>query len=504
MKKLLIIPLFFMILSCAYDDSDNLYNHAYTNIQGDTSAPLIKENFLTIGNNQVNYNKSKTFHTLIYQAQSTVTNNYTITNGYSISANGQQVQDIRPVHPVFPKQADIEKDIKEKINDINKNFQQFAYKNNIKSIDKNTNIIKRTIPQSVTIGTKWENINLLNVDNDTFSTISATCIAVSENAYFFLQDGLTTLTNEQITEITTAFDKDYNLIHQYYGEETDTDGNGKVSFLIADLPDGLLGFFYTADKYSQQYLQQNIKSNEADVLYVNYNYFANDKWTLYQTDLKATFIHEFQHMVLFDSRTRLNLNPDVGTWLNEGLSMLSEYYAGYSAPLYNYLYNYFSINQGISLITNDSSQDYGLSYLFVRYLQIRFGDDFIKKIYSSAYTGIMAVEEAVGMDFNELFLDFVKMILVTGRNVTTDTRYNIEEFNYIEGTEGYTRNGFNLASLIDEVYSYNSEDSHFITSTGYNNKQLGMYGFAITRWSGNIDYITLSGSNSIAGMYSAW
>lgn len=108
------------------------------------------------------------------------------------------------------------------------------------------------------------------------------------------------------------------------------------------------------------------------------------------------------------------------------------------------------------------------------------------------------------MDFNELFLDFTKMILLTGRGVTIDTRYNIEEFNYPEGSEGYNRNGFNLAALIDEVYSLYGDDSNFITSIGYNNKSLGMYGFALTKWSGNIDNITLSGSNGIAGMYGSW
>ena len=209
-------------------------------------------------------------------------------------------------------------------------------------------------------------------------------------------------------------------------------------------------------------------------------------------------------MVLFDSRSRLGLNPDVNVWLNEGLSMLSEYYGGYAAPHYRYIGGYFEVNQGISLITDSSSQDYGLSYLFVRYLQIRFGDDIIKKLYASQYSGIKAVEEAVNMDFNELF-DFTKMILVTGRNVTTDTRYNIEEFNYPEGSEGYNRNGFNLAALIDEVYSLYSRNNYFITSTGYNNKSLEMYGFTITKWNGNIDNITLSSSSKgIAGMYASW
>ena len=499
MKKLLVIPLFFILLSCADDNSNNIDNIT----SNDFTTPIVSENSLVLGVNHVDYDKSKTFNTLIYQAREPAGDEDFIENSYDISANGRQVHNIKPNHPVFPRTSATEKNIKESINDLNQNLQQATYNNNIKPINKNSSVLKRTMPKTVEIGTKWENIYLLDINNDTYSTINATCIAISENAYFFLQDGLEPLTDEQITAIAAAFDKDYNIIHQYYGKETDTDGNGKVSFLIAELSEGLFGFFYSADKYNSHDLPDNIKSNEADVLYVNHYYFQNDYET-YQTDLKATFIHEFQHMVLFDSRSRLNLNPSISRWINEGLSMLAEYYGEYTTPHYRYISSYFLQNQGISLITDDSSQDYGLSYLFIRYLQIRFGDGFIKKLYSSAYTGIKAVEESVNTGFNELFLDFTKMILVTGRNVTTDNKYNIQEFNYSEGTEGYNRNGLNPASLIDEVYSYKSDDNHFITSTGYNNKQLGMYGFAITRWSDNIDNITLSGSNGISGMYSAW
>ena len=501
MKKLFIIPLFLILLSCA-DDSSNSVNNKNISTS-DFTTPLVSENALILGVNQVNYDKNKTFNTLIYQAQEPANSSYLVRNSYSISANMQQQETVTQ-NAVLPKKFSVEKGAKENLIDINKDMQQYALANNINPIDTNSSSLYRTIPQTVEIGTKWENIYLLDINSNKYSIINATCIAVSDHAYFFLQDGLAHLTDEQITEITTSFDKDYNIVHQYYGEETDTDGNGKVSFLIANFSQGLFGFFTSVDKYAPQDIPAMYKTNEADVLYVNYYYFKND-WEKYQTDLKATFIHEFQHMVLFDSRSRLGLNPDVNVWLNEGLSMLSEYYGGYAAPHYRYIGGYFEVNQGISLITDSSSQDYGLSYLFVRYLQIRFGDSFIKKIYTSQYTDIRAVEEAVNMDFNELFLDFTKMILVTGRNVTTDTRYNIEEFNYPEGSQGYNRNGFNLAALIDEVYSLYSRNNYFITSTGYNNKSLEMYGFTITKWAGNIDNITLSSSSKgIAGMYASW
>ena len=81
------------------------------------------------------------------------------------------------------------------------------------------------------------------------------------------------------------------------------------------------------------------------------------------------------------------------------------------------------------------------------------------------------------MNFNELFLDFTKMILVTGRifpsskvsilqpAIFLSVKYFSREFSGHD-SDGYNKNGFNLASLIDEVYSYNRQDSHFITYSG--------------------------------------
>ena len=44
------------------------------------------------------------------------------------------------------------------------------------------------------------------------------------------------------------------------------------------------------------------------------------------------------------------------------------------------------------------------------------------------------------------------MILLTGRGVTDDSRYNISAFNHAEGTAGYAENGFCLYQLIDDIY----------------------------------------------------
>lgn len=506
MKKLVITLSLFslMITGCA-----DIFNISSSDLQtgsngsgsssgtgGDTGSVVLAENGLFAGSNILDYDKSKQLRTLTYYAGNKY-GDYKSKLSYTISSDNNIVAK----EQIYNKKSIKKLRAKEQLNEDIKNFQIYAENKGIKPIEKKEGIQFRTAPQTVTVNTKWNNVYVMN-RNRTFKTINTTCIAVSNHAYFFLEDRLTKPTDEQIKAITEAFDKDYETIHKYYGEEEDTDGNGKVSFIIADFDEGLFGFFYTADKYLNSQIPAEIKSNESDVLYVNHKFFAADKWKKYATDVKATFIHEFQHMVLFDSRSRMKLSPNIETWINEGLSMLSEYYGNYGAPHYNYIAGYFNINQGKSLITNDSSVDYGLSYLFIRYLQIRFGDEIVKKIYSSKKSGTQMIEDATGMDFDELYLDFTKMVLVTGRGITLDKRYNIEEFNGIEGSETYNRNGFNLANIIDEVISRNSKNQLFLTDFGYRN-ELSLYGFQITKWSTSPNILNLQSTN-IKGMYYSW
>lgn len=466
------------------------------------------KNQLLYGRNILDYDNTKQLHTLIYRAGDknglhTDKSAYTLSSDNNVAAKENIYSKKSAVKPLSAK---------EKINEANIKFQLYAENAGLKPIEKNDNTMYKTAPQTVEVGTKWDNVYVQDFENNNnpFKTINATCIAVSNHAYFFLEDGLTKPTEDKIQAITEAFDKDYEIIHQYYGEETDTDGNGKVSFMIYDFSEIYYGFFYTADKFLNSDIsasdipaEEKVKSNESDVLYINHKFFTDENWTKYSTDVKATFIHEFQHMVLYDSRSRDGLSPNVARWINEGLSMLSEYYGNYGAPHYNYIASYFNKEQGKSLIHTDADLSYGLSYLFLRYLQIRFGDDVVKKIYASNRDGTQMIEEATGMDFDELYTDFIQMILVTGRGITTDKRYNIEEFNGMQGSEIYNRTGFNLSEVIDEVYSYNASNQLFITNTG-NTRELPLYGFQITKWSSQPQTLTLQGDTKTKGIYNAW
>ncbi len=459
------------------------------------------------GNNKIlDYSKDKMLITSVYFNDKNNTEN---TNAY-FTINGNITPAIQQTN-FYNYYQKINKEIseKEKFKQYLAGIEKEISESNIKPINpyyKNQYSLK-TVPENITVGTKWNNVYIATMDGGSrpYNVVNATCIAVSKYAYFFLQDGLSNLTEEQIKDITSSFDKDYDIVHRYFDKENDIDNNGKIIFLIGQLPKGVMGFFFNLDKYpntrlhySQQY------SNEADILYVNHSYFQKDIWKTERTNVIATFIHEFQHMTFFDTRSRLGLNSNNARWLNEGLSMLSEYYGGYGKAHNNYIKGYFFRNQGLPLVTENQGLDYGLELLFTKYLRARCGDNFIKTIYTSSSIGKKAVEEACKVDFDLLFEDFVKMVTVTGRNITTDKRYNIDDFNYPKGSVGYTKNGFNIGEIINEVYSLNSKDQKFITQKGYSTS-LFNYSFILTKWQANQNNINFETDNpNMKGIYTAW
>ena len=305
--------------------------------------------------------------------------------------------------------------------------------------------------------------------------VSTVCRKITENSIFYTEENAAAVTDEHLDYLASELEEKLPLMREKFGYENDIDGNGKLIYVIANMGEDIFGYFYAIDKYADK-----SGSNNGDILYINALYFS--PFEEYKIDLAATLVHEFQHMAFFDTLVRLGRTHSAAVWINEGLA---EFFCGYAEPHESYITGTL-YNQGVSLIEDDGdSVDYGLSLLFMRYLQERFGESFIKEIYSSSQTGTASVEEAVGVDFNTLFEDFVKMILLTGRNVTTDPRYDIPAFNYTEGTAGYAENGFCLYQLIDDIYGTFgfSQTIDLRRSYGMNVENMKNYSFYLFKWS---------------------
>lgn len=339
--------------------------------------------------------------------------------------------------------------------------------------------------------------------NDTFQTVTAECVAVTGQTAFWSDINGTALPEDRLAYLTTQFEEKIPTVREKFGSESDVDGNGQIFVLMTALDDGVFGYFYAIDKYAQAELDAmypgiGFRSNEADIFYVNSDFFTD--FETYKVDLAATLVHEMQHMVHFDQR-RLQGKSTVNAWLNEGLSMLCEYYCGYAGPHAGYIAEAFR-SAGISLIDSpETAAYYGYSLLFIRYLQERFGDSVVSGIYGSSYRGVEAVAEAVGADFNELYADFCTMILQTGRGVTADARYEIPAFNYEDGTDGYTKNGFRLASIVDAEAS--AVDLRFYNRLTV--KSMKSYAFIPVRWeNGTVTAFSFSSSSGTALLIGAY
>ena len=374
------------------------------------------------------------------------------------------------------------------------------------------------------------------ISGDSNQLINTTCVAESNHAYYYVDKRLT-IDTRIMEQIKTAFDEGRNKIVEIYGPEADVDKNGKVIFVITNFnTPNLLGYFTNIDKYSNQIRiidgsGNSIKnlSNQGDILYVNARYITNDPVEL--DHIQGTFLHEFQHMTHFDNK---HIHNDIGvnldTWIDEGLSILAEYLTGHAEPHAPYLQGLFREKQGKAMnLWVSTGSSYGLSLVFMRYVQERYGLDFIKKLYSSRKHGIDAIEEALGVDFNTLYKDFVTMLMVTGRGITNDSRYNIPAFNHKTGSAEYKKNGFNIADTIDIIYNkpirindnagrvlgytFGPNEPHATTQSS---KQytLEPYSFVITRWmdpkynqntftysSQQPTNIFMHGNNNIHGFY---
>lgn len=270
---------------------------------------------------------------------------------------------------------------------------------------------------AISVGSAWDGVKVIDfsVSGQPFVTINATCRAISAHAYFYVENGYESRVSTRLSAYAKAFEKIYLVNRAKFGEENDVDGNGKVKILFSHyLTGGVLGYFYSIDKFPTS---TYANSNTSDIFYLT----ADSK---YQGDyVLGTLAHEFQHMIYFDQHYNRSV-ASTYSWLNEALSQAAEYYNGYTANHLSWI-NYFleSNWQGLSL-THWTSSNYGYGAAFIRYLIDQYGDAAIKNMCSTANVGVAAVESATGEDFNAIFRNFARALVISGTGASSSKQYN--------------------------------------------------------------------------------
>lgn len=506
MKKIVFIS--FMVLSLFGCGADLTINQATNNGESSSSnnGSTVNSSETVIDIGTVDDNMPAYANAFLYTISShipqkptynTVAINYSLTGSYNAGSNISMKESIKNMPENNINDNDSMRHIIKKQIDFNNK----AKEKNYKPILENNNINYKTVPINIQIGTKWQNVYVMNDPaTPTQTNTSATCIDISNNVYFFIDDriNINQIDTTRLHEIKEEFEKGYLLVHGKCGSEADIDNNSKIIFLFTPISGNVLGFFYTADKYPNNItMQEGIYSNEAEVMYINAEFLYNT--TDFQANkrlLLATLIHEFHHMALFDVRLRQDYEPFMDYFINEGLSTLTSYYSGYADVMSDYVLNFFAKEMEIPLVNNTQNLSYGYSYLFMRYFYYRFGDAGLKKLINSPYTDYRAIEAGSGMAFNDLYKDFLKMVLVTGRNVTTDSRYNVDEFNHKEGTAEYEKSYISLAEMMDIFIATPPFTENFTTTYGYDAKNVPPYTFQYKKWNSRPENIILKGTNT--------
>jgi hypothetical protein len=223
---------------------------------------------------------------------------------------------------------------------------------------------------------------------------------------------------------------------QIYGYETDVfgfeygggvpgdpayggiDNDPKIQILIYyDDKEGgdKAGYFFSADEFRQSDLDSaglsHIKSNEAEIFYINAAFADADSLDV----IYSTLVHEFQHMIHFNRKTMSNPGrPVSASWFNEMLSMVAEdlidpligidkdniaHPVKDRIPLFLEYYNY--ADPTVWLDGDDTLMSYSASYALGAYLVRNFGGvDLVKELISNRYVDIDAIDTALRSDAN--------------------------------------------------------------------------------------------------------
>lgn len=220
------------------------------------------------------------------------------------------------------------------------------------------------------------------------TTSSSVCVAVDlvssgTNVEVYKERSLSI--NYDLVKFARDFDTiTYPILISTFGTPSDVDGDGKVKILVMDIRDGAtansayVAGYYDPVNYFPDNLFSRIRSNYAEVLYLDGKELITATLNYDSTAFPSTAAHEFQHLLRYPRMRNANQTDEL--WINEGTSEVASDIAGYG-PQNSRMDCYSGVNDsrcsdginGISLLDWDSSnsdilKQYSYAYVFMRYL----------------------------------------------------------------------------------------------------------------------------------------
>jgi immune inhibitor A len=227
-----------------------------------------------------------------------------------------------------------------------------------------------------------------NDDADTLETfqVRATLRYISDNVYFWIEDGIGYKQTDLIDLVTVFENKIIPTNRKFFGEEwiPGVDNDPHMYVLYAhNLGRLLYGYFSAPDEFPPA-VSPYSNGHEMFIL-------SADNLDLADEETASTIAHEYQHMIHWYK------DRNEESWITEGFSQLAEVLNGYSPPGHEYTF----ANQPDTQLTDWSSNNdensahYGASFLFMTYFLDRFGDKITQALVNDPNNGMPSVDDVL-------------------------------------------------------------------------------------------------------------
>ncbi|MFN2433163.1 MAG: IPT/TIG domain-containing protein [Gemmatimonadota bacterium] len=268
-------------------------------------------------------------------------------------------------------------------------------------------------------------------DGDNFDTVTAVLRYKGAHTLVFVDERTPALdlTDADVRQVGDRFERQsYVVDRQAFGDESDIDGDGRVTILLtptvnelnrgSDPRQGIIiGFFFGIDLLPGFF---PATTNAREIFYGFVPDPSGRFGTVIPRDfalptLDEVFAHEFQHMISFNEKVLVRGGQSEDTWLNEGLSSIAEDLNGFDDG--NLGRTAFFLDapgeHGLALPAGpDGLGQRGAAFTFLRHLGDQLGQDVYRALVQTNATGVGNVELATGRAFSELFADWISALLL--------------------------------------------------------------------------------------------
>ncbi len=274
------------------------------------------------------------------------------------------------------------------------------------------------IEEPLSVGVR-QTFTIPNVVDNTVSDIEAELLAVSENAYFWFDNGPGSVFPDQneLDQVAQSFDEIYTGTVDHFGSERNPgiDGDSRLHIVHAS-PIALCGV--TEETADQCYLAGLVnstdllpdeidpRSNEREMFVLNARRFGTDYYL-------GVLAHEFRHMI------EDNYDKSDTDWEVEGSATLAAQLAGLPSG---------GIERGNMFLEQPDQQlnswhedgtapYYGQGYIFNRFIYDQLGEDLYRNFATSPLPGFKAIDAVaeandLDLDSQSLWLDYLVALAI--------------------------------------------------------------------------------------------